>query len=346
MSGNWHGWSSDHQLGGRLFVCPRNLSKLATNMFNAIKEFFIGVLFAVGVISAPIPNTTDQIPTPDPEVFIQANSSKETIDDVSAEIEIEEPSEIANSVSILKVAPTPVFIASEPEPAPTVLVEEEPTEVVEILNGQCGNAIGRVIEKPTKNLCVVGEPTVIIEEASIYSWTCSGVNGGKDSLTCKAQIITNGHCGTLSNTIVPTNYDKNNLCSLGTVSDLQTVGTQLQWSCAGVYGGKSTQCYATKALTQSDLQIQSPRVDGVCGNANNQTFDYKPSRSLCSSGSASEVTKNVSTYNWSCFGNNSGISVQCVANVYVAPTIVVPSQCVGLSGMALNLCIAQYSSIH
>jgi hypothetical protein len=51
---------------------------------------------------------------------------------------------------------------------------------------------------------------------------------------------------------------------------------------------------------------------GSCGNSAGHSYSTPPSTYLCSSGTASSVTTNTSTYNWSCVG--TGGSTSCQAN--------------------------------
>ncbi len=64
-------------------------------------------------------------------------------------------------------------------------------------------------------------------------------------------------------------------------------------------------------------------VDGVCGSADGSTFNTAPATNLCSSGSASSVTENSNSYDWSCngttVGGDAGASTACSATRAVLP---------------------------
>jgi hypothetical protein len=52
---------------------------------------------------------------------------------------------------------------------------------------------------------------------------------------------------------------------------------------------------------------------GVCGPAQGQTFATAPTTDLCNPGTASAVTTNATTYDWSCTGINGGANANCQA---------------------------------
>lgn len=315
-------------------------------MFGAIKDFFIGVLITVGVISAPV-IPPHQVPINEPSAVVQEQVIEDTqIEDEKTPIQETTSTHQTQSAPVIKqstqqVVPTPIV-------EKTSVIEEEPEIVLEKQNARCGVANGRkVTEEPSDNLCSIGKVGIITKDTNAYVWECSGIAGGEDQ-SCRAPIITDAVCGNLANTIVPKNYDNSNFCSVGSYSNLKEIGNQMSWKCNGEYGGEDTACYATKALTEQDLVPQTPepeKVNGVCGYAQNQAYDYTPSHGLCSVGDATAVTKASSSYKWSCNGSNGGSVAQCTAKVYVAPEFNIPSQCAGLSAPAFTICLSQYSSV-
>lgn len=112
-----------------------------------------------------------------------------------------------------------------------------------------------------------------------------------------------GVCGSLANTIVPTNFDQKKLCTVGSSYGLKYLGNQMSWGCTGQYGGQNTSCYATKAITEADLPPAPPKVNGVCST----------SQGKCVSGTASGGGLNLpgTSYIWTCSGSNGGASAQC-----------------------------------
>ena len=298
-------------------------------MFNAIKEFFIGVLITVGIVSTPTSVPPQEIFIPEPEIAVQEQEAEQPV-----ELSTEKPRTIQNESQnpVQQITPQQAVVETPVASIPTpdsVVIEEIPKPVIETRNGQCGNAANkRVTEQPTTNLCIAGNPSEVSKNGSSYTWNCLGVGGGKDSISCRTPIITDGICGSLANTIVPQNYERDDLCTAGFAGSVQTVGNQLQWSCGGEYGGKNVQCYATKALTQADVQQQaqqlaptqqqtslSTKTNGVCGNAQNSEHVSAPSNYLCSSGTPTTVqlSSDGKSFIWSCSGISGGSSSQCNA---------------------------------
>jgi hypothetical protein len=317
-------------------------------MFTALKDFFIGVLITVGVMSAPV-IAPQQIPVNEPSAVVQ----EQIIEDTQIEDE-QTPIQETATINQAQSAPIVEQVTQQVAPAPvveeTLDVKDEPEIVLEKQDARCGVVNGRKLtEEPSENLCSTGEAGTVTKDGNAYVWKCVGIADGKDQ-SCRAPIVTDAVCGSLANTIVPKNYNKDNFCSVGSYSNFIEIGNQMSWRCGGEYGGNDMACYATKALTDQDLQQQTsnpepPKVSGVCGYAQNQTYDYTPSHGLCSVGDATTVTKNAPTYNWSCSGNNGGSMAQCTAKVYVAPEFKIPSQCAGKDGIAFTLCLSQYSAV-
>jgi len=279
-------------------------------MFHIIKDFVIGFLVTVGIVSSPVALPTQKIQTPEPEIITQQQEIQTTesvVEPVKKQTQ-NEPQKPLQSVSVSKTIDIPTGKnTTEEEEIPIITVEKE--------NGQCGNNNNKNLESiPTDKLCVQGTPSIVTEDRSDFKWNCLGSGGGRD-VKCYANKKQDGVCGSLANTIIPTNYNKDNLCSIGNSSNIQTIGNQLQWSCNGEYSGSSVSCYATKALTQADIQNQQTTItikeDGICGYAQNQTYSQIPTYGLCSKGTATTVTKTGATYKWAC--QNSGSPAQCTA---------------------------------
>lgn len=323
-------------------------------MFHFIKTFFVEALVAVGIMTAPVTVTPQEIPLEEPVSITQelpADNQEKIVENEKSE---NKQTPVQATTKIIQTQPPTVTI-DEPADKENESTVEEIADTVEdtgvVLNKQnarCGLVNGqKVTEEPTNRLCSVGEAGIITKDGNVYVWECAGINGG-DSRSCRTPIVTDAVCGDLANTIVPKDYNKDKLCAVGQYSNIKEIGGQLSWSCSGVYGGKSNSCYATKALTESDIQkpVQEtlPAINGVCGYAQNQTYDYMPSSGLCSAGTSTSVTKGTSTYYWSCNGNYGGSTSKCTAEVYIKPTITIPKQCAGLSGTGYILCLSQYST--
>lgn len=286
-------------------------------MLSAIKSFFISVLVAVGIVSSPVVPPAQEILNPEPQIIVEDQEVLQVAEETQPEVKTPQNTPKLPSQPVItqntEIVTNPIEISN---------TEEEPEQIeIPKINGQCGGSANKKVTiKPTENLCSQGEASSITQDGTSFVWKCLGSGGGKDSYSCRAPIITDGMCGSLANTIVPQNYDKNNLCSVGSyIYEPQTIGNQLQWKCYGENGGQNNACYATKALTQSDIQqqnqstqqTQTPLINGSCGYAQNQTYSQTPTSGLCGTGTATIVTKSGSLYKWAC--QSSGSPAQCSA---------------------------------
>jgi hypothetical protein len=294
-------------------------------MLSAIKSFFISVLVAVGIVSSPVVPPAQEILNPEPQTIVEDKEVLQVAEETQPEVKTPQNTPKLPSQSVIiqntEIVTNPIEISN---------TEEEPEQIeIPKINGQCGGSANKKVTiKPTENLCSQGEASSITQDGSSFVWKCLGSGGGKDSYSCRAPIITDGMCGSLANTIVPQNYDKNNLCSAGSYTNPQTIGNQLQWTCSGEYGGQNTACYATKALTQNDIQQQNQStqqasqqspvsmiVNGACGYAHNRQTIYQPVQvDLCSAGTSSGLNSNTGSWKWSCVGSGGGSTAQCASD--------------------------------
>jgi hypothetical protein len=181
-------------------------------------------------------------------------------------------------------------------------------EVVNIINGTCGNAHNKSFyETPNEDLCKEGQVSGFSEYNDRnwdWSWYCNGANGGR-TVSCIAYKIDetptpiNGQCGSSNNQTL-SSIPTTNLCSSGTASSVTGSGPWT-WTCSGQNGGSSIGCSANK--------IPTP-INGQCGSSNNQTLSSIPTTNLCSSGTASSVTGS-GPWTWTCSGQNGGSSISC-----------------------------------
>ncbi|MFA5087359.1 MAG: hypothetical protein WC470_03625 [Candidatus Paceibacterota bacterium] len=142
-----------------------------------------------------------------------------------------------------------------------------------------------------------------------------------------------------------------------------TISNAFSWNCSDGTGGTITQCYATTAKSEIKINADSDEdnnlkigslvldkplnemtkeeliqvllallklklsdaTDGVCGTANQKTFETAPTTTLCSLGTPSAVTQPMLAYpaylggnrygswTWTCSGTNGGKSASCCA---------------------------------
>lgn len=152
-----------------------------------------------------------------------------------------------------------------------------------------------------------------------YSWASAGTydiqvraqdsNGAISGwATCSTTITvpTSGVCGAANGVAVtstPTQY----LCSTGTATTVTGTGPW-NWTCQGSDAGATT----------DDVSCSAPKntvEPGVCGPAAGQQYASTPTTDLCSTGTASAVTKGGlnNWYSWTCAGSGGGASATCNA---------------------------------
>lgn len=169
------------------------------------------------------------------------------------------------------------------------------------INGACGSANGGAFYvPPAVNLCFAGFSSSV-SGSGPYTWTCTGANGGTNA-NCSALRKFDGVCGTANG--VGDENTPTALCSTGAPSAVSTVGTNWNWSCAGVNGGNPSACSA-------------PRIyHGMCGPSNGTNVYAKPSSGLCAVGNATSVG-GTGPFSWNCNGINGGTNASCSANLSV-----------------------------
>lgn len=122
-------------------------------------------------------------------------------------------------------------------------------------------------------------------------------------------VFLNGTCGSSDGGIFTTTPTVG-LCSAGTASTVSGSGPWA-WTCQGSGGGTSASCSA---------QLKSPPVSGVCGPANNGSFNVAPTSGLCSVGTATTLAGTGPWY-WTCLGSNGGDNTSCSASQKLSLTV-------------------------
>lgn len=197
------------------------------------------------------------------------------------------------------------------------------------MNAVCGPASMSGHSSVPKNaLCSVGQPSAVNGNGP-WTWTCSGTNGGA-SVTCDARVSQNGSCGLAHGTSV-TEAPMDNLCANGKPSRVS--GTDpWNWACSGTDGGDTASCTATRATerippsvspapkpkeeTKTENVAPAPDaspsasvdVANLCGSASEFVAIEAPTKNLCKSGTASNVTGR-GPWNWTC--NDNGQQSNC-----------------------------------
>jgi len=194
-------------------------------------------------------------------------------------------------------------------------------------NAVCGNVNGSILRHaPKSKLCSSGVATSVTGHGP-WLWSCVG-RGGGSSVSCSAisqsQIHIDGTCGAVANAVM-TNAPKANLCDTGKPSKVYGEGPWT-WTCSGSNGGIASTCTTIKVLPKAPPP-PAPLVNGVCGSSNGVAFVVRPRAGYCSSGTTSAVSGN-GPWNWSCLGENGGMTVSCTA------PLMPPAPIVGACGVA------------
>lgn len=168
-----------------------------------------------------------------------------------------------------------------------------------IANGVCGSDNGGTFASaPTTANCSLGASSGVSTNASTYTWSCGGVNGGSPT-ACSANRP--GACGASNGTSTNT-PPSSSLCNIGSSSAVATNPSTYDWSCTN--GTGSASCSANRLVP----------FTGTCGSSHTQSYASAPATGLCAVGANSAVATNAATYDWICNGGNGGGSNSCYAN--------------------------------
>ena len=206
-------------------------------------------------------------------------------------------------------------------------------ETPKTVDGSCGPANGAALKSaPFSGLCAAGSPSSVSGEGP-WHWTCNGSNSGIE-VSCAASLETkmekeriDGACGTANGGNYKDAPPVDSLCGNGIASAVSGEGPWT-WSCSGANGGNVGSCSAAKIQPP---KAPGPLVNGVCGGANGVISARQPEEALCSSGKLSGVVGN-GPWNWSCIGENGGMTVSCTAPL--EPPAAIEGSCGGASGVS------------
>jgi len=170
--------------------------------------------------------------------------------------------------------------------------------VCNIVSGACGTAdtygYPSTDEIDTNaERCSAGTFTSFTDAGSTWTWSCSGSGGGSTANCSALKAI----CGTSNNKIYATE-PLNNFCAYGSESSRTLVSTMWNWTCSN-NPGVNASCSTYKT---------------ACGSSHGKSFVTSPLTNLCSiSTTASAVTTNSTTYDWTCTGDDT-VPISCSAD--------------------------------
>ena len=144
------------------------------------------------------------------------------------------------------------------------------------INTSCSTVVnGRCLA--THYDCSSGGSTNNQSNATTWTWSCTGRNGGSTA-SCSEPKTVNGSCSS-------SHYD----CNVGNSTNHQSNSTNWTWSCTGLNNGNTVSCSETKP------------IDGSCASAH-----YN-----CSAGSSTNNQSNSTNWTWSCNGTAGGEDASC-----------------------------------
>ncbi|MDX1923334.1 MAG: OmpA family protein [Alphaproteobacteria bacterium] len=177
--------------------------------------------------------------------------------------------------------------------------EKKSEEKPEVKSAAPADTSAEAMNEATENEAVVEAPkapatsTVAPSEHRVTTSVHNPAAGG----------VVHGSCGAV-NGVGLASKPTSNLCTQGTASAVTGKGPW-NWSCNGSNGGSTVKCSA------------SVQINGECGPANGSLSASPPPNKLCSSGKATSITGDGPWY-WSCFGDNGGVTAQCVVYTLVS----------------------------
>ena len=159
--------------------------------------------------------------------------------------------------------------------------------------------VNGVCDVSLRNGCIAGTHADGSSNATHYSWSCNGENGGSKASCLLRKPVVNGACGSTPKTCLNGELNGN---------AYQDNDTQFRWRCDGKNGGSNSGlCSLSKPLT------------GVCGAERN---------SCGLNATASVQSPNSTHYAWTCPGRHGGDAAQCGA----------PLPVTGACGSTINNC--------
>jgi len=173
--------------------------------------------------------------------------------------------------------------------------------------GVCGGDDGQqLMQKPT-NLCSIGNPKDLADNAP-WTWSCTGSNGGVPD-SCQADLApVSGVCGASGKGDITFIFKPDTgLCEDGSIpaiheSTSKTADWKWTWYCPGSdKGSNSPECHANP-----------PKIDGACGHNPETKYTALPAK-LCNQGEM--INKGVADgpWDWQCKGQYFGDTVKCKA---------------------------------
>ena len=213
-----------------------------------------------------------------------------------------EPASTAGEVISTEEASSDKDVAQESKP------EEKEEKKPQVKSETPADASAEAMNEATVNEGAPKEETTDTAKAPAASAAASaGHRVTTSAYNPAAGGVVHGSCGAV-NGVGLAAKPASNLCTQGTASAVTGTkgnGGPWNWTCNGSNGGSTVKCSA------------SVQVNGECGPANGSLSASPPPNKLCASGKATSITGSGPWY-WSCFGDNGGVTAQCVVYTLVS----------------------------
>ncbi len=222
-----------------------------------------------------------------------------------------EPASISGDVISSEEAPSKAHDAvPPPEVAPKEepVVEPKPETKPETKSEAPADTSAEAMNEAPEASASVDAPNPKAPQTSTVSSTASSAPANEHRVTTSsynpvAGSLIHGSCGAVNGVGLAAKPTAN-LCTQGTASTVRGKGPW-NWTCNGSNGGSTVNCSATV------------QINGECGPANGSLSASPPPSKLCASGKSTTITGNGPWY-WSCFGDNGGVTAQCVVYTLVS----------------------------
>jgi len=203
-----------------------------------------------------------------------------------------------------------------------VLVWFTPTDAV------CGTSNGGTFsDTPEANLCTKGDPSSV-SALSTWNWTCQSINGGSNASCSATRIFYMNFNSSGNGTITGTTSQTVNYGAAATaITATPSAGyVFVNWTGSGDFIPTTSNPLTVWPVTSHSTiaaNFAPEPVNGACGVTSGQALLTVPVDNFCTVGTASEITESSTSWDWTCSGENKGITASCSAMKPLPLTVVI-----------------------
>ena len=173
----------------------------------------------------------------------------------------------------------------------------------------CGTANGVATKYQPTTLCAAGTASAVGGNASVWSWTCTQLDGAKN---CSANRLPlkGGSCGGVHNTIIKTLPSSNtpNLCEYGTVTSIQDIAWFVRVHPLPHLGRWKWKCRGDAWATNEEVNCFAHAPEPKAGECNLSEVNK------CTVGTVEETSEPLTNgTRWKCVWIDGGDSTTCSA---------------------------------